>query len=40
MLNYTQTRYRNSTKWSDGKMKKGWKPFSPQKYINTGFRGK
>jgi hypothetical protein len=25
---------------SDGKMKKGWKPFFPQKYFNTGFRGK
>jgi hypothetical protein len=26
-----QTRDRNNIKWNDGKMKKGWKSFSPQK---------
>jgi hypothetical protein len=31
ILNYTQNRDRNCTKWDNGKMKKGWKPFSPQK---------
>jgi hypothetical protein len=33
ILNYTQTRDRNSTKWSNGKMKKGCKPFSPQNKL-------
>jgi hypothetical protein len=33
ILNYTQNRDRNSTKWNDGKMKKEWKPCSPQNKL-------
>jgi hypothetical protein len=39
ILSYAKIRDRNSTKWNNGKTKKGWKLFSLKKLISTGFRG-
>jgi hypothetical protein len=39
IVNYTQYRDSNSTKWNDGKTEKGWKPFPPNNKLVQGPEG-